>query len=47
LVEPDGRPWEFAFRLSYFGFVAARVVAILVVFRLLLRWLADKTALRD
>jgi hypothetical protein len=46
-VEPDGRLWEFAFCLSYLGFVAAMVVAILIVFRLLWRWIRGESPLRD
>ena len=46
-VEPDGRIWEFAFRLSYLGFVAAMVVAIVIVIHLLWRWIRSDTPMRD
>jgi ubiquinone biosynthesis protein len=46
-VEPDGRLWEFAFRLSYLGFVAAMVIAILIIARLLWRWFRGESPSRD
>jgi ubiquinone biosynthesis protein len=46
-VEPVGRAWEFAFRLSYLGFVAAMVVGILIVLRLLWRWMRGDNPVRD
>jgi ubiquinone biosynthesis protein len=47
LVETEGRLWVFAFRLSYLGFVAAMVIAILIVFRLLWHWIRGKPPALD
>ena len=46
-AEPVGAIWEFAFRLSYLGFVAAMVVGILIVLRLLWRWFRGGNPTRD
>jgi predicted unusual protein kinase regulating ubiquinone biosynthesis (AarF/ABC1/UbiB family) len=46
-IEPGGPLWEFSFRLSYLGFVAAMVIAIVIVLRLLWRWIRGGTAARD
>jgi ubiquinone biosynthesis protein len=46
-IEPAGRLWDFAFRLSYLGFVAAMVIAIAIVLRLVLRWIRGKDPLED
>ena len=46
-IEPEGQLWEFAFRLSYLGFVAAMVIAIVIVLRLLWRWIRGDTPMRD
>ena len=46
-IEPAGRLWDFAFRLSYLGFVAAMVIAIVIVLRLVLRWIRGKDPLED
>jgi len=47
LIQPDGRYWGFASRLAYLGFVVPMVVAILMVLRLLWRWIRGDTALQD
>jgi ubiquinone biosynthesis protein len=47
LIQPDGRYWGFASRLAYLGFVVPMVVAILIVLRLLWRWIRGETAARD
>jgi predicted unusual protein kinase regulating ubiquinone biosynthesis (AarF/ABC1/UbiB family) len=46
-AEPVGRIWEFAFRLSYLGFVTAMIVGILIVLRLLWRWIRGDKPTRD
>ena len=46
-VQPEGQLWEFSFLLSYLGFVAAMVVAIVIVFRLLWRWIRGDEPTRD
>jgi ubiquinone biosynthesis protein len=46
-IEPGGPVWEFTFRLSYLGFVAAMVVAIFIVLRLMWRWIRGKKPLED
>jgi ubiquinone biosynthesis protein len=46
-IEPAGRLWDFTFRLSYLGFVAAMVIAIVIVLRLVLRWIRGKDPLED
>jgi ubiquinone biosynthesis protein len=47
LVQPDGQYWGFASRLAYLGFVVPMVVAILIVLRLLWRWIRGETPLQD
>jgi ubiquinone biosynthesis protein len=47
LVQPDEQYWGFASRLAYLGFVVPMVVAILIVFRLLWRWIRGETPLQD
>jgi hypothetical protein len=44
LIEPEGQLWEFTFRLSYLGFVAAMFLGIIIVFRLLWRWMRGEPA---
>jgi ubiquinone biosynthesis protein len=46
-IEPEDQIWEFFFRLSYLGFVAAMVVAIFIVLRSLWRWIRGDSAVRD
>jgi len=46
-IQPDGRYWTFASRLAYLGFVVPMVVAIVMVFRLLWRWMRSETPLQD
>ena len=46
-IEPVGQLWDFLFRLSYLGFVAAMVVAILIVLLLLWRWIRGGNAARN
>ena len=46
-IEPAGPIWTFAFRLSYLGFVAAMVLAILIVLRLMWRWIRGDKPTRD
>jgi ubiquinone biosynthesis protein len=47
LIQPDGQYWGFASRLAYLGFVVPMVVAILIVLRLLWRWIRGETPMRD
>ena len=47
LIQPDGRYWGFASRLAYLGFVAPMVVAVLIVLRLLWRWVRGEPPVRD
>ncbi|MFN2219453.1 MAG: ABC1 kinase family protein [Anaerolineae bacterium] len=46
-IQPTGRYWDFAGRLAYLGFVAPMLVAVLIVLRLLWRWISGRTAVRD
>jgi len=46
-IEPEGQYWSFASRLAYLGFVVPMVVAILIVLRLLWRWIRGDSAVRD
>lgn len=47
-VESGGnRLWDFAFRLSYLGFVAAMVIGLLMLLRLLWRWAKGEDPLGD
>jgi ubiquinone biosynthesis protein len=41
-VQPTGRYWDIASRLAYIGFVVAMVVGILIVLRLLWRWVSGR-----
>jgi hypothetical protein len=42
IVQPEGQYWSFASRLAYLGFVAAMVIGILIVVRLLWSWLTGQ-----
>jgi ubiquinone biosynthesis protein len=46
-VQPDEQVWGFASRLAYLGFVVPMVVAILIVLRLLWRWIRGDPKARD
>jgi ubiquinone biosynthesis protein len=46
-IQPEGEYWGFASRLAYLGFVVPMVVAILLVLRLLWRWIRGETTMRD
>ena len=46
-LQPEGRYWGFASRLAYLGFVVPMLVAILIVLRLLWRWIRGDTAAQD
>jgi len=46
-VQPTGRYWDFASRLAYLGFVVPMFVAILIVLRLLWRWIKGDPAVKD
>jgi ubiquinone biosynthesis protein len=46
-VQPDEEVWGFASRLAYLGFVVPMVVAILIVLRLLWRWIRGDSAVMD
>lgn len=46
-VQPEGRYWDFASRLAYLGFVVPMFVAILIVLRLLWRWIKGDPAVKD
>jgi ubiquinone biosynthesis protein len=46
-IEPEDQIWEFFFRLSYLGFVAAMGLAILIVLRLLWHWIRGETPSKD
>jgi ubiquinone biosynthesis protein len=43
-IQPEGQYWGFASRLAYLGFVVPMVLAILLVLRLLWRWIRGDTA---
>jgi ubiquinone biosynthesis protein len=47
LIQPEGQYWGFASRLAYLGFVVPMVVAILILLRLLWRWIRGDTAAQD
>jgi predicted unusual protein kinase regulating ubiquinone biosynthesis (AarF/ABC1/UbiB family) len=47
LIQPDGQYWGFAARLAYLGFVAPMIVAILLVLRLMWRWIRGENPLQD
>ncbi|HSR33701.1 MAG TPA: AarF/UbiB family protein, partial [Anaerolineae bacterium] len=46
-IQPDDEVWGFASRLAYLGFVVPMVVAILIVLRLLWRWIRGESAVMD
>ncbi|MFC2036702.1 ABC1 kinase family protein [Chloroflexota bacterium] len=46
-IEPEDQIWVFFFRLSYLGFVVAMAIAIVIVLRLLWRWIRGETASQD
>ncbi|MEA3441514.1 MAG: AarF/UbiB family protein [Chloroflexota bacterium] len=46
-LQPEAQYWTFASRLAYLGFVVPMVVAILIVFRLLWRWIRGDKAVQD
>ena len=46
-IQPVGRLWGFASQLAYLGFVVPMFVAILIVLRLLWRWIRGGSAVRD
>jgi hypothetical protein len=46
-IQPEGEYWGFASRLAYLGFVVPMIVAILLVLRLLWRWIRGETTMRD
>jgi hypothetical protein len=47
VFQPDEGYWGFAGRLAYLGFVVPMFAAILIVLRLLWRWIRGNTATRD
>jgi len=47
LVQPEDDVWRFASRLAYLGFVVPMIVAILIVLRLLWRWIRGVSAVMD
>ena len=47
LVQPEDEVWRFASHLAYLGFVVPMIVAIVIVLRLLWRWMRSETPLRD
>ena len=46
-LQPEAQYWSFASRLAYLGFVVPMVIAILIVVRLLWRWIRGDTATQD
>jgi ubiquinone biosynthesis protein len=46
-IQPEGQYWSFASRLAYLGFVVPMVVAIVIVLRLLWRWIRGEAPGRD
>ena len=46
-VQPTGWYWDLASRLAYIGFVVAMIVGIVIVLRLLWRWIRGDTPARD
>jgi ubiquinone biosynthesis protein len=46
-LQPEGDYWNFASRLAYLGFVVPMVLAVLMVVRLLLRWIRGDSAVQD
>jgi ubiquinone biosynthesis protein len=47
VAEPVGRWWQFAFRLSYVGFVLAMGITVFILLRLTWRWIKRKSPLQD
>jgi hypothetical protein len=43
IVQPEGRYWDFGARLAYLGFVVPMFLAVLIVLRLLWRWVRGET----
>ena len=46
-LQPEAQYWSFASRLAYLGFVVPMIIAILIVLRLLWRWIRGDTATQD
>jgi ubiquinone biosynthesis protein len=46
-IQPEGQYWGFASRLAYLGFVVPMFVAIVIVLRLLWRWIRGDSAVKD
>jgi len=46
-LQPQGRYWDFASRLAYLGFVVPMLLAVLIVLRLLWRWIRGERAMHD
>jgi ubiquinone biosynthesis protein len=46
-IRPDEGAWGFAARLAYLGFVAPMIVAILLVLRLMWRWIRGENPMGD
>jgi predicted unusual protein kinase regulating ubiquinone biosynthesis (AarF/ABC1/UbiB family) len=46
-IQPDERLWGFASQLAYLGFVVPMVVAVIIVLRLLWRWIRGESPLQD
>ena len=46
-LQPEGQYWTFASGLAYLGFVVPMVIAILIVLRLLWRWIRGDKAVLD
>ena len=46
-LQPDGQYWSFASRLAYLGFVVPMVIAVLILLRLLWRWVRGESAVMD
>ena len=38
----SGRFWDFIFKLAYFGYVFAMIIAVIIVIMLIWRWLRGK-----
>lgn len=43
-LQPEGQYWSFASRLAYLGFVVPMILAVLIILRLLWRWIRGDTA---
>jgi len=46
-AQPTGRYWDLASRLAYVGFVVAMIAGIVIVFRLLWRWIRGRPPAQD